>query len=159
MTQNESRIHSIALLHRMLYNDEVSSSVSLSGYLSDLIQELKYALGATHATFNLSSEIDKLPIESTISLGLILNELVTNSVKYASGSESLQVSIAVRKREAMGQLEYQDNGKNFVAESFNKSGTFGARLISIQSRQLNGKYSISNANGFNFMLSFPITSS
>jgi two-component system, sensor histidine kinase PdtaS len=157
LSQNENRIQSIALLHRMLYNAEVSSTVSLSQYLADLIDELKHALGVAGATFKLNTEVEQLSIESTISLGLILNELITNSVKYASSPEGLRISISLLKQDNQGHLEYQDNGKSFKTESFHKRGTFGARLITIQSKQLKGKFNVSDSNGFNFMLTFPIS--
>jgi two-component sensor histidine kinase len=156
LTQNENRIQSVALLHRMLYENELSSSVSMHQYVDDLVTELKEALGARNAAFQLNIELEHLPIEKTISIGLILNELITNSVKYASYSESLQIAISLIRNEGNAELQYADNGRNFQPSDFHESDNFGARLITIQAKQLKGKYNITNKGGFHFVLSFPI---
>ena len=104
----------------------------------------------------MNTEIEQLSIEKTISIGLMLNELITNSVKYALYSGSLQIAISLIRNESQAELRYSDNGRNFEPADFLESDSFGARLITIQAKQLKGKYNITNKGGFNFVLSFPI---
>lgn len=157
LAQNETRIQSIALLHRMLYSSTVSSDIALKEYVNDLITELKYALGVPDAPFDITCKIEKLSIGQTVSIGLILNELVTNSVKHAALQHVLQVSVVLTRSDDMVELIYTDNGHNFQPQRFQTSKQFGVQLITLQAKQLKGRYTLTNKDGFHFVLVFPFT--
>lgn len=157
LAQNETRIQSVALLHRMLYSTTASPDVDLHQYTNDMVKELKFSLGAHNADILVRSEIAKLSIGRTISIGLIVNELVTNSIKHSDPTSGLQILIEfLLHDEHEITLIYRDNGSRFQPERFHASRNFGVRLIAMQSKQLKGKYTLDNkGGGFNFTLTFP----
>lgn len=152
----KTRIKSIELLHTHLYSHEAKpGNISLQAYLEDLC----LAIAATFKTekdikinVNASQEINSDTAEK---LGLIINELVTNSYKYAFNEKNAGViNITAQKDEKNIQIAVEDNGIGFETEK-NKS-KYGMKLIKGLSHELNGKYFFSNNGGTHFQLSIPV---
>ncbi len=140
-----SRVSSMRLLYdKMLLSDNYKST-SLRFYLSNLIDEIiQLYQGVTE--IRVESHIDDIVLEPGIlfSLGLMVNELMTNSFKYAFPSaKDGQLSIEVRTDDTMLYLRMQDNGnglpKNFVLE--NQEG-FGLNLVQMLVEQYLGEFSM-----------------
>ena len=152
----KTRIKSIELLHTHLYGQKAKpGNISLQAYLEDLC----LAIAATFQTgkdikikINASEELDSHIAER---LGLIINELVTNSYKYAfEGKDEGIINITAQKEEKIIQIAVEDNGVGFETEK-NKS-SYGMKLIKGLSHELNGKYFFSNNGGTRFHLNIPV---
>jgi two-component sensor histidine kinase len=152
----KNRIKSIELLHKHLYSDEAKPGhISLQPYLEDLCM-------AIAATFESSKNIEiKINANENVKddiaekLGLIINELVTNSYKYAfEGKAGGAITIVAGKNETNElQLTLQDNGVGFDKDI--KKDSYGMKLIRGLSHQLDGKFSFENNNGTRFNLVIP----
>ncbi|UPY77468.1 PAS domain S-box protein [Leptospira weilii] len=139
----ERRIQSMALIHKELYQSENITKIDFCDYLNTLLISLLHSFGKEKKVeFNVSSNPNFVSIETAIPLGLIVNELVTNSLKYAFLNES-EGQISVKLRLDMGEsvLEVGDNGIG-MPEKFDldKSESLGLRLVEILSKQLRGKF-------------------
>jgi len=151
LNEGKSRIQSISLLHRMLYKNNGFSAINIHNYLLEINNELSLALPRT---YKLNSQIDKsinLPIEKAISIGLLLNELITNSIKHIQEDQVPELSLTITNHDGI-TLIYSDNGQGITNEEWDKSNSLGNRLIRMMSQQLDGKYKIDNNKGFCFNL-------
>ncbi|NQZ76277.1 MAG: sensor histidine kinase [Ekhidna sp.] len=152
LLENEKRIQSLALLHRRLYDREYIN-VDVHEYFQELLEELLFSLSAQGIELKLDVDNLTLPVDTMIHLGLITNELVTNSVKHGFKGEIKDPTISLSFKQSGNEYEmvYQDNGKGFKVGS--KEG-FGTDLIKSQVKQLRGEYTIKNQSGFKFALRF-----
>ena len=136
----KNRIYSISLVHKKIYQSDNVSTLDFEEYIRDFSDEL---LKATPNDVNISIEIQRNPIsiESAIPLGLIFNELFTNSLKHAKRHDSLKISIKHEDLPNSEKFIYTDNGvgvKNIevMKESDN---SIGVTLIHLLGEQLNAK--------------------
>lgn len=153
----KNRIKSIELLHNHLYSNEAKTgNISLQSYFEDLCL-------AIAATFQTTKDIEinvKAPteVDSTIAekLGLILNELVTNSFKYAfENREAGNITVTAKPEGKQLNITVQDNGIGMQTEKNTKS--YGMKLIKGLSNELNGKFTFQNLGGTSFQLSIPLS--
>ncbi|NQZ78746.1 MAG: sensor histidine kinase [Ekhidna sp.] len=154
LLDNEKRIQSLALLHRRLYDCEFIN-VDVHQYFHELLEELLFSLSAQGIELKLDVDNLTLPVDTMIHLGLITNELVTNSVKHGFKEEIKDPTISLSFKQSGNEYEmvYWDNGKGFKVGS--KEG-FGTDLIKSQVKQLNGKYLLPDGPGFLFQMTFNI---
>ncbi|TGL95182.1 PAS domain S-box protein [Leptospira barantonii] len=158
----ERRIQSMALIHKELYQSENITKIDFYDYLNTLLVSLLHSFGKEKKIeFRISSKPNFVSIETAIPLGLIVNELVTNSLKYAFPKENSGL-ISVRLRSDMNEsvLEVEDNGIG-MPEKFDlaNSESLGLKLVEILSRQLRGKSSLVPGNedkGTKFQVRFKI---
>ncbi len=156
LKDNEGRVQSISLLNRLLYQQQDISLVDLGIYLSTLAEELKHSAGKEVDFALIVPENTGLKVEKSTSLGLVLNELITNSFKHG-GSSLTEIGIVVEKTNASSlQMTYHDNGTGCEAGSWEASKSFGHQLVKIQLRQLYADYHIFNGDGFTFQMKIPI---
>lgn len=152
LSESQNRINSVALLHRMLYEGDELGVINTKQYLNNLIEELSYT---SHRTITWAINIDPLiqvSVEKATSLGLIINELITNSIKHVNNTITLEVQLEIRK--VLGDVEviYQDNGQAFDIVQWESSDSFGNQLIKLQSEQLRGTYNVISNDGFQYFL-------
>lgn len=147
-----NRILAMSLIHSKLYKSENISQVQLNTYVKELIDEILLTAQTekkVHCTIEV--EVSSINIKSIVPLGLILNELVTNSLKHAfeKVSES-QISLSINSRGNTIYMKYADNGiwKNEQENVF----TFGLELLSALTEQLDGCYKRENST-FTFTFS------
>jgi len=152
LLDNEKRIQSLALLHRRLYDREYIK-VDVKKYFEELVEELLFSLSAQQVQTRLELEKVTLPVDTMVHLGLITNELVTNSVKHGFKEEIKDptISLSFKKPENAFEMVYQDNGIGLLEKT---TSSFGMDLIKSQVKQLNGTYEIPQYNGFTFRMIF-----
>lgn len=156
------RISSIALTHQMLYQKESVSTVSINEYIQNLVTQI---IGSyDHHKIKVDVKTDQknfiLNIDTAIPLGLLVNEIITNSFKHAfDGRESGLIELIVNTSEKNVELIIKDNGiglpKNYL-ELMKKPNSLGFELISILVEQLYAKLEINNSNGTEFKLTFSV---
>jgi two-component sensor histidine kinase len=155
------RISSMALIHRKLYETRSYTSVYIDDYIEDLTAILCNAnnFNTNQAELNFPSERINISADSAVPLGLIMNELLTNSFKHAfSGTpdDKLVISISKDNRENFS-ISVHDNGKGFPENiDFKESETLGLQLVNTLIEQLNGSIELIRGKGTEFRMIFPL---
>jgi len=157
---SQSRIKSMALVHERLYAEGDLARISTKGYITELGHQLLFAYDSSE---NVKIEMDvedvKLDIDTFIPLGLILNELLTNSLEHAFPSERKgTISISLKTVEGNISIDFIDDGigipKGFDIKS---SESLGLELVETLSTQIDGKLLfLENEVGCGFNISFPM---
>ncbi|MEG5015471.1 MULTISPECIES: PAS domain S-box protein [unclassified Microcoleus] len=157
--ESQTRIHSMALIHEQLYQSEHLDRIALSPYVENLVANLyqSFGCGNTSIKFNLKVDPIYLNIETAIPCGLIINELVSNSLKYAFIS-SLAGEISINFHEINNyqfHLTIQDNGRGFPANfDWENTETLGLRLVKMLAYQLEASIAIDSQRGTCYSLIF-----
>jgi two-component system, sensor histidine kinase PdtaS len=154
LLENKLRLETFSMLHQQLYQTDDIQKVDLKPFITSIIDKLQFTYTIPHE--NMETQVfieDKLmDVEMAIPLGLMLNELLTNSFKYAYPSvPQLKITIEIKDN----SLHYADNGNSLSASfDFEKNAGFGMDLIKSFAQQLKGKYKFHNAKGFSFDMSY-----
>lgn len=157
-----NRIQSMALIHQSLYSNDTLSSIRLDDYLFRLTQLLQSSFYQHHQQieFSIKPDLSDLSIDQAIPCGLIINELVTNSYKYAFvNRQSGLISITITHPHNNVVLTVADNGCG-LPDEFNPrtSESIGMQIVYDLVSQLNGtiSYTTSQKTGTQFVISFPL---
>lgn len=157
--ESQNRIRSMSLIHEKLYQTKDLSKVNFNEYINELINFLAitYNIESDKLVILLNIEDYYFHVDIAIPLGLILNELITNSIKHAfNDGVKGEIEITIRqKKETEFILNYRDNGKG-MPEGFNmnSSNTLGFSLITNLVEQLDGEIAMFNNDGVNFTIMF-----
>lgn len=132
-----NRIHTISLLHENLYSSKNIAKVDFYAYFNTLCLEIIHSHQVKHLIdHSIQIEIKEIKLKPIIPLGLIINELISNSIKHNLTKKDLLLEISMRKKEESTLIfVYKDNG-TWTNETTNQ--TFGKQLIEIFTKQLNG---------------------
>jgi len=157
--ETQNSIHSMAIIHEKLYCSKNFASVDFNDYVRDLTNYLFQAYGVDPAGIKLNIDIPdmSLNIDTAIPLGLIINELVSNCLKYAfrkrpEGEVYIQV---YPDANASYNLIVRDNGAGFPKDmDFRKSESLGLKLITLLVQQLDGTIELNSNNGTEFKINF-----
>ena len=155
--EGKNRVKSMALIHQKLYQDK-SGLVNFDEYIQLLVKELGSLYRSKNKIkTNISSKNMKFDVDTAIPLGLIINELITNSYKYAFGeSKENELLISINKEVNEDfKLVIEDNGPG-ISEDFDikKAKSLGLRLVNRLVKQLHGKLNVTNKNGTRFEIFF-----
>lgn len=156
----QQRVEAMSLIHQRLYHTDRVATVNMREYLTDLASSLMMAYGFQADEFDLHIDIqeEELDVDVAMPLGLIVNELVTNAFKYAYASvQRPRLRIGLRNGNGI-TLEVQDNGPGIEAEDWQQLGhraSFGKRLITSLSEQLDGTFELLKQDGTLFRLHIP----
>jgi two-component sensor histidine kinase len=150
LKQSQERIKSMALVHNKLYQSDSTVHVYIKEYIKDLAGDILKANTPAGKSIQLNIQENaavNLSLDTSVSLGLILNELITNSCKYAfTNKESGHINIAINKRGSGYQLIVKDDGTG-LSNDFHQKNSMGLRLVNNLSKQLGGKAQFENNNG------------
>jgi len=136
---SQNRIAAISLIHQKLYSKESITAISVKDYIDDLVDSIIQALKIDADKIVYTSKIENLLLEvaSITSIGLILNELVLNSLKHNANEEILNLHIDLYKEKETIVLKVADNGKGLPRDfDYKKSESYGMRMISSLSKKL-----------------------
>jgi len=161
LQDGQSRIKTMALIHEKLYQTKNFASIDFTEYLNNLSSYLFTSYKSQERQIEYFIDIDKytFDIDKTIALGLIANELITNSFKYAfiDGRDCI-IGILLKKiNEKDLVFSISDNGKG-LPENFDyrNSKTLGIQLVYMLTEQINGKLELTSSNlGTTFSIIFP----
>lgn len=151
-----SRVYSMALVHQKVFSSKDIVSLNFKEYAEDLMNDIINSLnGSKTVKTNLQMENVFLELSNAIPCGLILNELITNSYKYAGEKGKLiEIDISLKKANDFVELEVKDNGPGIEKGGQNKPNSLGIELIKSLAEQIGGQYSFTNNNGLVFNLRF-----
>lgn len=157
---SQNRIMAMAMIHEQLYNSESLSHISARNYITDLSVNLKLAYDMSES-IELEHDLDDvaLDLEKLVPVGLIVNELLTNSLKHAFNNiqEHPTISISLKKDKAdQAILTIMDNGGGFDSNEFTEpQDTLGFELVKSLSEQLDGEAKVEEiTEGAKFVISF-----
>ena len=163
--ESQSRIRAMALIHEKLYQSGDLAHIDFGDYMRQLTGDLlqAYSLQSTKAVLRLEVAKVFLGVDRAVPGGLIVNELVTNALKYAfPGERSGEIAVTLRKEESGNTvfLEVQDNGVGLPAGfDVHKTETLGLYLVRQLTRQLEGSLEIEQRSGVMFRVRFPLLES
>ncbi len=156
--QSINRIISIAMVHELLYKSQDLSSINIHSYLDSLLPAITRTLKDDRKNIDVEIDIDdyKMNINEAIPLGLLFNELFTNSFKYAfkEGKKGvIKVSLRIQGSDVV--VVYEDNGQGFTEDNtFEEPKNLGLTLIHTQLSQLNATHKVDTDNKFKLEFRF-----
>lgn len=156
VNESQRHINSIALVHEMLYQDDTLSLVSMKKYLTELGSQLVQVASQESVDYQSHVINVSLPLDYATTLGLILNELVTNSLKYAFKSQKGVISVSLEEIDINEYLfTYSDNGSGYDLDSkVSTNKTLGQKLIKMLAEEIEANLSIKNDNGLSYEFGF-----
>lgn len=158
--ESQLRVQAMSLMHQRLYQVEDVSMVNFKLYLTDLTETLMRAYGYNNSDdFDLTIDIEKemLDVDTVMPMGLLVNEIITNSFKYAYKEvkrPALRIKLAGMDKNLV--LDIADNGPGIQSAGTTKAG-FGTKLISALSKQLKATYTVDHSAGTAYSFTIPYT--
>lgn len=160
--ESQSRVKAMALIHQLLYQEESFTRINFENYLKQLTKTLEgiFKKNDCKVITEIHAEKVALDIDTSIPLGLIVTELVSNAYKYAfndSKQGHIKVSLS-EKTEHQFELVVTDDGPG-MPDNFNleKTNSMGLKLVKLLSDQIDGELSFQNKKGATFNLTFKET--
>lgn len=156
--ESKNRIHSMALIHEMLYSSKKINRVNVHDYVTRLFDSIYETFQTNQLDIYFEIEINRdleLGIDTMILLGLILNEIVTNSIKYAFPDKKGKIVIDITSQENQYTLIILDNGIGLPINYKEKqTKSLGLQLINMLSEQLDGVLQVDISRGTKYELIF-----
>ncbi|WP_291907261.1 sensor histidine kinase [Chitinophaga sp. CB10] len=155
----QQRVHSMSLIHKKLYLSEQVNMIYMPDYLAELVNDLKESFGVSHK-IRFDVQVEELLMDATqaVPLGLIINEAVTNCVKYAF-PDNQPGTVLVQMRKTGGdtlRVTIADNGVGLPADvSAGFENSLGMNIIQGLSGDLDGRCKIETASGTSITVEFP----
>ncbi len=160
LEEGKSRVKAMALIHQKIYQTDDLSVIEMQGYIESLVNSVQsvFKKGGHNINITIDAEGVELDIDRAIPFGLILNELVSNSFKYAfpEDKENGKIYIHLRKNGDQGFFEYTDNGIGLPEDSEERANSsMGIRLMNRLVNQLQSTLNIDkSAEGVRFWFNF-----
>lgn len=149
--EGKNRVQSMALIHQNLYSEGNIKGIKVREYIQNLVYTLCGSYNITNDKVKVTTDIDdlNLDIDTMIPLGLVLNELVSNSFKYAFTEDRPgTLDILLKQHETMLHLSVSDNGIGFPETMDLKTAqSFGIKMIKAFAQKLKAQLHIYNQNG------------
>ncbi|MTI41826.1 tetratricopeptide repeat-containing sensor histidine kinase [Fulvivirga lutimaris] len=159
VNEGRSRIKSMSLIHEKLYGNNQLSVINMKEYIEEL-NDFLFSSYKPKNEVKRNIDVDSLDldIDTAVPVGLILNELISNSLKYAFNNEDGELKISLKSKANNHILSVMDSGPG-LPEDFRTKKSMGMRLVNALTEQLNGIVEISEQPGTSFTLKFtsPIT--
>jgi PAS domain S-box-containing protein len=158
-TESQNRVQAMALIHEKLYRSSNLAKIDFEEYIKTLVEELfrGYEARKRSITFKTNVEQVSLAIALAIPCGLIINELVTNSLKYAfPETVGSQISISLQERvRDQFILTISDNGVGLPEDlDFRNTNSLGLQLVCRLTKQLEGTIELERSQGTKFKIVF-----
>lgn len=146
----ENRIISLSLIHRLLYSTEYTEHIECGAYLENLLSNLQNTADKPFE-FVLNTDDLKLKSDQMISMGLLINELVINTVKHCHPieDEDIVIHLNLHKEGERLKLIYTDNGTSYNVSNKTESYSLGQNLIDLLIQKLKGKSVLNFDTGYN----------
>ncbi|WP_048171046.1 PAS domain S-box protein [Methanosarcina siciliae] len=166
--EGQNRVISMSLIHEELYKGEGTDTLDFSAYLKKLAENLFQTYNLSSKNINLSMDLEKdtfLDMDTAVPLGIIVNELVSNSLKHAfteiqDGEIRIQLFRERENREmhmSLFSLIIYDNGKGLPEDlDLESAGSLGLQLVGILVDQLDGELELKRTQGTEFTIKFKV---
>ena len=158
LVELQARIRTIALIHEKLYQTDNPTEINICSFMKDLSKILIQIYDVNSDFIRFICDIEEIVLETDIvlQLGLIINELITNSIKHAFPSGKGEILVSFQLIGDKYELHFKDDGigipDNFLS---NKTETLGSQLLETLIQQLNGTLKIKSKPGTEYIITFP----
>ena len=162
LAQSQNRIQSLAALHELLYDTNSPLEINMQDYINKVLDFHRDVFGTLNNKVIIEATIEsvKFPTKIAVPLALIINELVTNSIKYAFTNASegvIKISLSKNDIENNWTLTISDNGKGMPHESERRKDSLGLKLVTIMAKQIKATLVSKNDAGTVFNLIFKVS--
>jgi PAS domain S-box-containing protein len=159
LTESQNRVKSIALVHEKLYQSRSLDRIEYGDYLTKVVMHLfeSFNVNPAQISWKVNAKNVDVNIEQAVPCSLILNEMITNSLKYAfpEGRKG-EIIISFVLTDGYYTLDYRDDGVGVApGANLERAGSLGMQLIGGLTRQLDGKLTIDTAAGVHYTIIFP----
>ena len=158
LRESQNRVRSMALIHEKLYQSSDLAQVDFAGYLRSLVNFLaqSYRQQADHVALDVQATSVRLDLETAIPCGLIVNELVSNSLKHAFPDGRSGVVAVSLQPDEIGRwcLRVSDDGVGYVATPHTSRSSLGLSLVETLTAQLGGTITVSTEQGVTTSICF-----
>jgi two-component sensor histidine kinase len=162
LKQSQNRIQSLSVLHELLYQNDSVLQININEYLTKVLDYHRDILNTLPLKVQLETDIASVNFSTKIAvpLALIVNELITNSIKYAftdiDTGKILISLLPVTNELHTWKLTVRDTGKGLPAETEFRKDSLGLRLVTIMSKQIKGILTKHNYAGATFEVVFKL---
>ncbi|MCB0665362.1 MAG: tetratricopeptide repeat protein [Saprospiraceae bacterium] len=158
LTEGRNRVQSMSFIHQQLYSEENVSMVDMKEYVTLLCEHLRDSFSLDNNGIRITYQVDVpfFDVETAIPIGLIINELITNSIKYAFPEPTvgeIKVRLWIGENEKLF-LQVRDNGSGVSIHKEGSSSSFGTDLINVLSQKLRGKIEVNRDDGYSTTIEF-----
>ncbi len=159
LTDAYNRVQSMMLIYEKLYKSSDFREISSQTYLTELIDGITSTIN-TSTNIEIIKSIEDCPINTALlfPVGIIINELLTNSFKYAfPENRKGRITVSLAKKDNIIAINFADDGVGIPRSVIDlESKGFGINLVKILAEQLDGKLKISSKNGTEYSVTFPL---
>ena len=158
LNELQNRINSINEIHRQLYFNKDITHLNLKNYLDKISHSIQESFGREDVRINNNvPDTFKLEVNTSFPIGLIVNEFLTNSFKYAfDKQDNPKINIELLKKGRNYILKLSDNGKGLPPDlDIENLDSFGLNIMQLLAKQLKGNFRIKNENGVQIEIEFP----
>jgi PAS domain S-box-containing protein len=161
LLESQNRVHTMALLHECLYQSHNLSRIDFPDYIRQLVSHLYHSYEVQTGRVHLETKLQRLylDLDAVVACGLIINELVSNSLKYAFPDcrEGIIRIELTADSDHTAKLTVADNGVGFVGQfDLANAKTLGLRLVRTLAEQLGGTIELRMQGGAEARLTFPV---
>lgn len=149
VTESRNRVKSMSMIHEQLYQKDTLAGIRMPDYVLQLCTSLMNSYGVDRDRIELQLEVEELmlDVDTAIPMGLILNELVSNALKYAFPERREgHIRVSLKTAASTLSLTITDNGVGIQESKLFTSG-FGLNLVTILSEKLQAEVSTTNSSG------------
>jgi two-component sensor histidine kinase len=160
VSDGQTRVKSMALIHQNLYQNQDLSKIDFKEYTQQLTKQIASVYGREkNVELVLHTKPYFFDVDTSIPLGLILNELISNAFKYAFTKQKGEITVSLtQKSEGTYMLTVSDNGIGLPTDfKIKNSSSLGLKLVSRLARQLYGRLAFRNNRGAEFTVEFKNT--
>lgn len=156
MEESRHRVQSMSMIHQKLYMGKNLATIEMRDYLIDLADYICDAFGMQkRVVVDIEMEKLELDVDTAIPIGLIVNELLTNSFKHAfEDRKDGKIRITLKQVDDHLQLDVNDNGSGQTIENRDRGKGFGTKLIKLLTKQLDGKMVLNTNQGTSVTIQF-----
>ena len=162
LKESQNRIKSMSFIHESLYQTKNFAGVNFKEYVHNLCNNLLFSYYPKGKRIFINQDVENvhLNLDTSIPCGLIINELISNSLKYAfvnqeEGTIHIVVTGGTHKEKDLITITVNDNGPGLPKGlDFEDSPSLGLQLVTVLTKQLNGKITLDNSKGAKYTLTF-----
>ena len=158
LNESQRQIRSMALIHEKLYSSGSLAEIDFGDYVKSLVDDLLRMYNVPLGTVTITTDIEnvQLGVDTAIHCALIINELVSNSLKYAfPDGRTGDVTVALQRANGVHTLTVADDGVGFPADlDFRATDSLGMQLVTALINQLDGTITLDRTKGTTFIITF-----
>ena len=157
LKESMGRVKTMATIHEKLYQSPTFNDINFKQFTEKLVNDILYTYGISTGTIKTKLNIENINIniDTAMPLGLIINELVTNTIKYAFPKSEGTITIQLKSLSKQMELTIADNGIGLPKEiDIKNTKTLGLKLVKNLVDQLDGKIGLERNHGTTFKITF-----